>query len=344
MEPDLPARPDRRRFLAAGGTLAGFGLLTSRLRAQAPVVVGHGDYRYEVVRDWGRLDPAVHPVGHCHEMVEDSRGRLYLFQTNPKNNLLIYDKAGRLLESWGTTYRGAHGLAIVNENGEEFLFLTDTAQGKVFKTTLGGRVVREHGRPDLPQYANPAARYAPTNVMPSIDGSFYVGDGYGSSWVIHYSPEGEVQHVFGGPGKSADSLNTPHGGIVDIRDGNNPTLMICSRADHAIKRFTLSGVHLETIPLPGMRVCQLAGHADYLIAPHLEGLLSVIDRDNLIVSNPGGAAPAYDDRLRPAPLAKDPASPFQHPHGIWIDEEESVYVAQWNSGNTYPIKLRRIEP
>jgi hypothetical protein len=30
-----------------------------------------------------------------------------------------------------------------------------------------------------------------------------------------------------------------------------------------------------------------------------------------------------------------------HPHGIAIDEEGSIYVAQWNSGKTYPIKLAR---
>jgi peptidylamidoglycolate lyase len=342
MQAPAPAPFDRRRFLTSGGALAGFGLLTSRSRAQAPVVIGHGDFRYEVVKGWGELDPARFPVSHCHEMVEDSTGRLILFQTNVKNNVLIYDKSGKLLESWGTTYPGAHGMDIVNENGEEFLFLTDTSQGKVFKTTLGGKVVKEIGRPDLPQYADPQTKYAPTNVMPSIDGSFYVGDGYGSSWMLHYSHEGDLQHVFGGPGKGDENLNTPHGGIVDVRNGNNPTLMICSRGDNALKRFTLSGVHLETIPIPGMRVCQLAMRGDYLVAPHLEGLLSVIDQDNRIVSNPGGTAPVYDDKFQLGAIRKDAASPFQHPHGIWIDEEESLYVAQWNSGNTYPVKLKRV--
>ena len=33
---------------------------------------------------------------------------------------------------------------------------------------------------------------------------------------------------------------------------------------------------------------------------------------------------------------------FTHPHGIVLDEEESIYVAQWNSGQTYPIKLARV--
>lgn len=307
------------------------------------MIVGQGDFRYEVVKGWGELDPAQYPVANCHEMVEDAKGRIILFQTDKKNNVLIYDKAGKLLEAWGTTYGGAHGMDIVNENGEEFLFLTDTGQGKVFKTTMKGEIVMELGRPDLPQYADPTKKYAPTNIMPSIDGSFYVGDGYGSSWVMHYSYDGKLENVFGGPGKGDANLNTPHGGIVDVRDGNNPTLMICSRSDNAVKRFTLSGVHLETITFPGMRVCQLAARGDYLIAPHLEGLLSVIDKDNRVVSNPGGSAPVYDDKMKLGAVSKDEGnSPFQHPHGLWIDGEESVYVAQWNSGKTYPIKLKRV--
>ncbi|MCB1088240.1 MAG: 6-bladed beta-propeller, partial [Verrucomicrobiae bacterium] len=195
--PHCPATPTRRQILATGGALAGFGLLTSKTRAQAPAVIGQGDYRYEVVKGWGELDPEKFPVANCHEMVEDSKGRIILFQTNVKNNVLIYDKGGKLLESWGTEYPGAHGMDIVNENGEEFLFLTDTKLGKVFKTTMTGKVVMELGRPDLPQYADPKAKYAPTNVMPSIDGSFYVGDGYGSSWVMQHSHDGELQHVFG---------------------------------------------------------------------------------------------------------------------------------------------------
>jgi len=339
---EKPTAPrTRRQFLSSTGALAGFTALTSKSRAAAPVVVGHGAFRYEIVPGWGVLDSARFPVANCHEMVEDASGRLILFQTNTRNNVLIYDKGGKLLESWGTEYPGAHGLDIVDENGEEFLFLTDTRQGKVFKTDLKGRVVMELGRPDLPQYADGKAKFAPTNVMPAPDGTFYVGDGYGSSWVMHYDAGGSLLHVFGGKGTDAGHLNTPHGGIVDTRDPANPTLLICSRSDHALKRFTLAGEPVETIPIPGMRVCQLAQRGDYMVAPHLEGLLSVIDADNRVVSNPGGTAPVYDENGSLATATKSPGSPFGHPHGIWVDEEENVYVAQWNSGKTYPIKLKR---
>ena len=351
---------NRRRFLSQSGTaLAGFSVVTSKSRAEAPQRIGHGKFQYEVVKGWGSLDPNKVPVANCHEIVEDSKGRIILFQTNTKNNVIIYDKSGKLIEAWGTTFPGAHGLDIVNENGKDFLFLTDTSLGKIFKTDLKGKVIMELGRPDLPQYQkkipNPRAKrdskapkevlapWRPTNVMPAPDGSFYVGDGYGSSWILHYDAKGNLLHAFGGKGDKPENLDVPHGGIVDTRTPGNPTLMICSRTDNALKRFTLSGIHLQTIAIPGMKVCQLARHGDYMLAPHLEGLLSVIDKDNYIASNPGGSKPVYDKNWSKleGPV-KAPDSPFTHPHGIWIDDEESVYVAQWNSGKTYPIKLKRV--
>lgn len=326
----------------SGTAVAGFYLSTSKTKAAAPKVIGHGDFIYEVVAGWGQLDSENTPVANCHEMNEDSAGRLVLFQTDTRNNVVVYDKSGKLLEAWGTDYPGAHGLDIVNENGEDFFFLTDTRKGLVVKTTMKGKVVLKLERPDISQYADPKAKFAPTNVMPAQDGSFYVGDGYGSSWIMHYDAAGNLLNTFGGKGTNPECLNTPHGGIVDTRDEENPTLLICSRSDNALKRYTLEGEYLESISIPGMRVCQLARFGDYMIAPHLEGLISIVDKSGRIVSNPGGSAPTYDAKGRPGAITKTEDSPFVHPHGVWIDSDESVYVPQWNSGKTYPIKLKRV--
>jgi hypothetical protein len=33
---------------------------------------------------------------------------------------------------------------------------------------------------------------------------------------------------------------------------------------------------------------------------------------------------------------------FIHPHDVYADSDENIYVPQWASGKTYPIKLERI--
>jgi len=33
---------------------------------------------------------------------------------------------------------------------------------------------------------------------------------------------------------------------------------------------------------------------------------------------------------------------FQHPHDLLVDEDQSLYVAQFSSGKTYPLKFARV--
>jgi hypothetical protein len=33
---------------------------------------------------------------------------------------------------------------------------------------------------------------------------------------------------------------------------------------------------------------------------------------------------------------------FNHPHDVCVDDEGSIYVAQWASGKVYPYKLSKV--
>ncbi|MGB2734087.1 MAG: 6-bladed beta-propeller, partial [Saprospiraceae bacterium] len=101
-------------------------------------ILGHGKFKYRAHRAWGNLDPASVPVKNCHEMVMDAKGRLIMITDEVKNNILVYDQSGKLLDTWGHTYPGGHGLTLWNANGEEFLFICDPNLHQVFKTDLKG--------------------------------------------------------------------------------------------------------------------------------------------------------------------------------------------------------------
>ena len=34
-----------------------------------------------------------------------------------------------------------------------------------------------------------------------------------------------------------------------------------------------------------------------------------------------------------------PLNVFHYPHDVCVDDEENLYIAQWNSGKVYPYKL-----
>ena len=89
-------------------------------------IVGHGDFRYRINTKWGVLSNAKYPVENCHDLDMDSQGRIFMVTDNVKNNVIVYDKNGNLLDSWGTQYPGAHAIKIVNENGEDVIYLVDS--------------------------------------------------------------------------------------------------------------------------------------------------------------------------------------------------------------------------
>ncbi len=57
----------------------------------------------------------------CHEMVEDSKGRLLMITNHVKNNMITYDRIGTVTDTLTHNWIGAHGLTINDEGGEEVL-------------------------------------------------------------------------------------------------------------------------------------------------------------------------------------------------------------------------------
>ena len=71
------------------------------------------------------------------------------------------------------------------------------------------------------------------------------------------------------------------------------------------------------------------------------GYLSVLDADLRVVSNIAGTPPVYDDAGKLQPM-RHHEDVFIHPHDLLVDTDESIYIAQFASEKTYPIKLERV--
>lgn len=345
----------RRNFLKKAAVLGStslaiphfsFGIIHKR-KPLGPIV-GHGDFKYHVDKEWGVQDSMKIPVKDCHEMVQDAKGRLILLTNHTKNNILIYDRSGKVLDTWTLNAPGGHGLTITEEGGEEFLFITDSDMGKVYKTTLDGKTLMELEAPKaITNYAAPK-KFHPTEVAVAPNGDFYVADGYGENLIIRYSPKGEYMMHFGGKGDGDDFFDCCHGVTLDTRDANTPSLLITSRTAHEYKRFTLDGQHVETIALPGCWNCRPVIKGDYLYFAILvtetwgsyDGMVAVIDKNHKVVAFPGGSEPKYKEGVLQAPTSD--ISTFLNPHDVCIDQDENIYVPQWYSGRTYPVKLERV--
>lgn len=329
--------------------------------------IGQGDFIYKADKNWAQISVNRNPLANCHEMVQDSKGRLIMLGDHTHNNVLIFDKSGKLLDYWGTALPGGHGLTISKEGGEDFLFLTDCGwaldrtgntfgqSGQVLKTTLDGRLLFAIGHPRTIGVYKDDEPFKPTETTVAPNGDIYVADGYGSDYIIQYDSKGQYIRHFGGHHNANQDHNlvNAHGVTVDTRDKNNPVLICTSRQENCFKIFTLDGKFIKRIDMPGMYVCRAVINEQNVYAAvcwskdaagkmfDYSGFVTILDGDNKVVSNPGGMAPVYKNGVLQQTLqAANPV--FMHGHDVCIDEDKNVYVCQWNAYHTAPVKLTRV--
>jgi len=329
---------ERRSFLK-NSALSTAGLLISKDLFSKPKgkIYGHNEMTYRLHTEWGSLNPKKTPVNDCHEMIQDVKGRILLLTNETKNNIIIYNKSGRLIDTWGKVFPGAHGLTIQHTGKEDFLFITDTVKHQVYKTTIDGKILLTIDAPaDLPAYRKKEA-FVPTETAVLENGEFYIADGYGAQHIMHYDENGHLKNSFGGRGTGDEHFDNAHGICIDYRNAT-PTLIITDRTRNAFKRFSLDGKLLEVIHLPGACVCRPVIKGDYLYAavlrsPSLDnaksGFVTILNKENKVVSNLGGSEPVYENN-KLKPLSQTDKI-FIHPHDVCVDDEGSLYVAQWAS-------------
>jgi DNA-binding beta-propeller fold protein YncE len=362
-----------RRFFLSGLATAAAASFTETLRAapdpKKDVVIGHGGHRYKVNKEWVPAGQGRHhPILNCHEMVQGRDGRLFMIGDHWDNQMLVFKPDGTILDSWGSVWPGGHGLTLSNENGEEFLFVTDSGlwksgsggyrqTGRITKIDLTGKEIFSISHPMSVGAYEPGMVFNPTETAIAPNGDIYVVDGYGSQFVLRYDARGKFIQRFGGKDgvPAEERLNNAHGIAIDTRAGTDKaTVIVTSRVDNCFRRFTLDGKYLETLAVPGAMVCRpvIAGQELYAgvcwsktpeinkLPQNPSGFTVILDAAGKVVSAPGGTAPVYEDgKLQPLMQAE---RIFDHGHDVCVLDNGDLIVCQWNAFQTYPVKLEKV--
>src|SRR6266699_2300113 len=140
-------------------------------------IVGSGKYTYRVREEW-QQPPEWLEVKACAVSV-DSQDRVYCFNRNDAHPVVIFDRDGNFLASWGEgLFRFPHAIRIVPENGRDVVWVCDEHLQQFYKFTT---------------------------------------DGYGNARVHKFSADAKYLFSWGEPGAAPGQFNLPHGVWIDRR-------------------------------------------------------------------------------------------------------------------------------
>lgn len=307
------------------------------MRSSSLPRIGTGQHCYDWLDHWATIpdSAAGRANGRTHGVVVTRDGSVVVLHVgNPA--VVVYDRDGALIESWGERFPGAHGLTLVSENGEDFLWLTDYVTAEVVKTTLRGDIVLSLPYPELKGFDDP--KYAPTWVAVHEEGQggngdIWVADGYGAGYVHRYDRTGKyLSSIDGSAG--AGRFRHPHGIFVDTRKAE-PELYVADRMNRRIQVFDLDGAFKRVVPdLPDASPCAFIPDGDYTLVPEApyRARITVLDPDDRVacVLGENDAVCARDgfpnDRALMAP------GRFVAPHSVAATPAGDLYVVEWIAG------------
>ena len=336
-----PSKASRRSFVQATAAAAVTATVGPRIlgaeskSGNRPPVVGTGAHTYEAVHNWGQL-PRHIQWGDTHGICFDREGLIYIMHQSaakePMDAIVVLDPAGKYVRSFGKEFHGGgHGLDLRNDGGEEFLYVCDIKNRRVAKVSLQGEMVWTRGLPEEAKVYDKPTQYCPTNVAFAPDGGFYVGDGYGSSYIHQYDKDAKWVRTWGGKGSAEGKLNCPHGLWFDDRPGRTPLLVVADRANARLQYFTADGRHVSFTP--GLtHPCHFSIRGSDLLVPDLHARLTILDGQNRVLTHLGYDAPwvqhVLKDKLRGKPELWQPGR-FIHPHSAKFDRDGNIFVVEW---------------
>jgi sugar lactone lactonase YvrE len=282
----------------------------------ATKIYGDGDYRFQVVPDWGRGPGGVSEFGLVSMVSGASDDRVFIFERLPNPRMLVFSPDGKLVDTWGEGIFGhPHGIWMAPDGT---LYCTDRDTHTVTHWTQDGELLRTWGTPGQP--GAPGEPFnEPTRAMVTASGGLFVSDGYGQRRVHRFAEDGSLIRSWGEPGSGPGQFEWPvHSVWVDSRD----RVHIVDRGNNRVQRFTLDGEYLDELT-------GLTSPNDIFVTPddimYLAeggGLIRIMTLDDEVLS-------LWGER------GEEPGQFSASAHSCWVDSRGDLYVGEVIAHNRF---------
>ncbi len=217
---------------------------------------GSGKHTYELVEGWAKL-PEGASFLDIGGISIDAQDRVYVLNRSTEHPVMVFDREGNFLTSWGQgLFKRAHGSGVGPDGA---IYCTDDKNHTVRKFTPEGKVLMTLGNEDQPSdtgYVQDPFDFfwslttiarggppfnRPTGVAITESGDIYVADGYGNARVHKFTADGKLLLSWGEPGYAPGHFRLPHDIWVDKQE----RVWIPDRENSRLQIFDSNGKFLD---------------------------------------------------------------------------------------------------
>ena len=286
-----------------------------------------------IYSQWLKLNPG-QSLGNLHGIVRSSDGRIWIQNSEPethRSGVFCCSPSGEILDHLQSDLLPRpHGLELYFHpiHGETLLH-TDNQKG-VLLMGLDGTVHWHLEKPEFYRLAWTLA-YELSNCAVASDGTIYMGDGYGSGYVVKIDSDGNEESVFAGPRSDGRGVVHPHGIGVHLDEGGeerllvfechlstqDPALMKRKGVASCLKVYDLEGEYLDRIDFDTVspRHLRPSPNGGYL-CPDFQGRLLFLDEAFQLKASIGLP---FERFSRPCDVTADLGRPHD---GCWLGDGE----------------------
>ncbi len=289
------------------------------------VELGSGAYTYETSgENWGKI-PDDWTYKEATAVAVDEDDKVYVFNrgTHP---MIVFNADGDILDTWGDgEFTNPHGVTI---GPDDSVWCVDNGDHTVKKFSRKGEKLLQlqGGLPAPAMSGDPFNRPCQVAIDPN-NSNVFVADGYTNARVHKYDPTGRLLTSWGESGTDPGQFNIVHNIVVD-KDG---LVYIADRENQRVQVFDNDGGFIaqwNDMSRVAAITIGSGNDPDVYLGEYFCGIGS-----NTMGTGLGPRVSVMDlkgnvrARLGTQSFGDEPGR-FYSPHGIAVDSQGSIYVAE----------------